>query len=174
MKASMDRPGFVVAASLLLILLGGSAARPAFGQQAPAEESQGAVIADILSGKAAIRALEAEMAEGVLRQDLSTLRRLWARGFMVNAPRNVVVPNRSAVLDVFRKGIPDYSTFDPHIEAIRIRDGVAVVMGRETVEPVGDAPHAGSTVNRRYTHVWRKPSDRWQLVARHAHIVSIR
>lgn len=146
---------------------------PAFGQQAPTEESGDAVIADTLSGKAAIRALEAEMAEGVLQQDLPTLRRLWAPGFMVNAPRNVVVPNRSAVLNVFRKGIPDYTTFDPQIEQMRVRDGLAVVMGRETVTPVGDAPHAGKTVRRRYTHVWKKNDDRWRLHARHAHIVSI-
>jgi ketosteroid isomerase-like protein len=113
------------------------------------------------------------MADGVRRGDVETLRRLWASDFMVNAPRNVVVPDRSAVLDVFRKGIANYSVFDTQIEEIRLRGNVAVVMGSETVTPVGDAPYAGKTVDRRYTHVWRQSEDRWRLFARHAHIVSV-
>jgi ketosteroid isomerase-like protein len=113
------------------------------------------------------------MQQGVLQQDLETLRDVWAQDFVVNAPRNVVVPNREAVLDVFRKGIPDYSAFAPTIETIRITGDVAVVMGREMVKPIDDAPHAGQTVHRRYTHVWTTMDGRWQLLARHAHITKI-
>ena len=143
----MDTYASVVTTWGLLVLLAGLIAGNARAQQAAGEG--GPLIADSLSGEAAIRALEAEMQEGVLHRDIPTLQRLWAKSFMVNAPRNVVVPTRSAVLDVFRKGIPDYSTFDPQIEKIRIRDGMAVVMGRETVKPVDDAPHAGTTVDRK-------------------------
>ena len=75
--------------------------------------------------------------------------------------------------DVFRKGIANYSVFDTQIEEIRLRGNVAVVMRSETVEPVGDAPHAGKTVNRRYRHVWRQEDGRWRLFARYAHIVSV-
>ena len=145
----------------------------ACAQEGPAQEPDPAIIADSLSGAAAIRALEATMADGVRRGDVETLRRLWASDFMVNAPRNVVVPDRSAVLDVFRKGIANYSVFDTQIEEIRLRGNMAIVMGRETVTPVDDAPYAGKTVDRRYTHVWRQQDDRWRLFARHAHIVSI-
>lgn len=163
----MDSRAFFIAAVSLPLLLSGPV-------QAQRGSEQGKpIVADSVSGKAAIRALEAEMQKGVLNGDLQTLRRLWAPSFMVNAPRNVVVPNRNAVLDVFRKGIPDYTTFDPQIEKLRIQNGLAVVMGRETVEPVGDAPHAGKTVHRRYTHVWKEEGDRWRLHARHAHIVSV-
>jgi ketosteroid isomerase-like protein len=76
----------------------------------------------------------------------------------------------SPCLDVFRKGIANYSVFDTQI---RLRGNVAVVMGSETVEPVGDAPYAGKPVNRRYRHVWRQEDGRWRLFARHAHIVSV-
>ena len=113
------------------------------------------------------------MARAVESQNLDTLRALWAERFMVNAPRNVVVPHREAVLSVFRKGIPDYERFDPTIERMSVSGTTAVVMGRETVLPVEDAPHAGKTVKRRYTHVWSRLDDRWQLIARHAHITSI-
>lgn len=138
-----------------------------------AQAERASIVADTLTDRETIRALEAKMQQGVLHRDLETLRRLWAEAFMVNAPRNVVVPNRKAVLDVFRKGIPNYSTFDPHIERLRVTGDLAVVMGRETVKPVGDAPHAGKTVKRRYTHVWRERDDRWRLVARHAHITDV-
>lgn len=161
-----------VATSLLVFAFCACIPEGAFSQNAPAEE-EAPVIADSLAGAAAIRALEAEMADGVLHRDVETLRQLWSSDFMVNAPRNVVVPDRSAVLDVFRKGIANYSVFDTQIEEIRLRGNVAIVMGSETVKPVGDAPYAGTTVDRRYTHVWRQQDDRWRLFARHAHIVSV-
>ena len=58
----------------------------------------------------------------------------------------------SPYLDVFRKGIANYSVFDTQIEEIRLRGTVAVVMESETVEPVGDAPYVGKPVDCRYTH----------------------
>lgn len=111
------------------------------------------------------------MQDAILDRDLEAFRRLWAPEFMVNAPRNVVVPNREAVLDVFRKGIAHYERFDVSIEALRVEDDVAVVMGAETVEPVGAAPRAGTTVDRRFTHVWERRNGTWRLTARHANIV---
>ena len=166
----MNRPAACVLA-FLLIACGLHGPTSAQAQDAP--QSSPSIVADSLSGTAAVRAVEAKMEEGVLQRDLQVLRQLWAEDFMVNAPRNVVVPTRAAVLDVFRKGIPNYSTFDTEIEEVRLRDGIATVMGRETVKPVGEAPYAGKTVQRRYTHVWRMEEGRWQLFARHAHIVSI-
>jgi len=162
---------------ILLVLWGfliyGGAPAGVCAQNASEQNRDAPIIADSLSGAAAIRALEAEMEEGVLKRDVETLRRLWSSDFMVNAPRNVVVPDRGAVLNVFRKGIANYSVFDTQIEEIRLRGNVAIVMGSETVTPVGDAPYAGKTVDRRYTHVWRQQGDRWRLFARHAHIVSV-
>lgn len=154
--------------SVLALSPAASDTREALGQRADSH-----VTADTLTDAETVRMHEAQMEKGVLEQDLATLQRLWAEEFMVNAPRNVVVPNRAAVLDVFRKGIPDYSTYDTHIESLNISGSLAVVMGTETVKPVGDAPHTGKTVHRRYTHVWREGDDQWTLVARHAHITDI-
>jgi ketosteroid isomerase-like protein len=159
---------------LLWVFLFYSGAPAGVCAQNASEQSRDApIIADSLAGTAKIRALEAEMEEGVLNRDVETLRQLWSSDFMVNAPRNVVVPDRGAVLDVFRKGIANYSVFDTQIEEVRLRGNMAVVMGSETVKPVGDAPYAGKTVDRRYTHVWRQQEGRWRLFARHAHIVSV-
>jgi hypothetical protein len=125
----------VFTATVLFVACGLCGPAPAQAQEAPLSPPT-SIIADSLSGIAAIRAVEAKMEAGVLHRDLEVLRQLWAEDFMVNAPRNVVVPTRAAVLEVFRKGIPNYLVFDTDIEEIRLRGGMATVMGRETVKPV--------------------------------------
>jgi ketosteroid isomerase-like protein len=121
--------------------------------------------------EATLRALETRGRLGVLNRDLEALQAHWSEDFVVNAPRNRVVPDRSAVLDLIRKGQIHYSSFESEIEYVRIDGDIAIVMGRETVQPVGDAPLAGETVERRYTHVWQRQGGTWLLIARHANNV---
>jgi ketosteroid isomerase-like protein len=48
------------------------------------------------------------------------------------------------------------------------------MMGEEVVKPKETAPHAGKTVRRRSTDVWRKESDgQWRLTIRQATITSV-
>ena len=118
-----------------------------------------------------IRSLEKRATAAVLKRDTMALRSLWSEHFMVNAPRNVVAPNRKAVFDLLSQGVIHYASFESTIEHLRVDGDVAVVMGSETVRPTGKAPLAGQTVPRRFTHVWRKQGDQWLLLARHAHII---
>lgn len=119
----------------------------------------------------AVRDAEEQMRQAIVESDLQTLERLWQPDFMVNAPRNVVVPNREAVLQVFQAGIASYSAYAQTRDTIRVEDNQAIVMGSETVRPTGeDAPYAGQTVHRRYTHVWEDTENGWRLAVRHAHI----
>ncbi len=69
------------------------------------------------------------------------------------------------------KGLIRYSAFESEIEAIVIQGDMAITLGRETVKPIGNAPMAGQTVLRRYTHVWLRKDGRWRQLARHANIV---
>ena len=46
-----------------------------------------------------------------------------------------------------------------------------IVMGLETIKPVGKAPYTGQTVRRRYTHFWMKREGKWLLTARHANVI---
>ncbi|MES3630490.1 MAG: nuclear transport factor 2 family protein [Longimonas sp.] len=154
----MPRTVFIVLLSALFI---GGCGPAALAQEAPESDIE------------SVQAAEDEMRQAILRQDIDALERLWTERFMVNAPRNVVVPNREAVLQVFRSGVAAYESYEQAIETIEVSEGVAVVMGRETVVPVGEAPHAGGTVHRRYTHVWRERDGAWRLAARHAHITEI-
>ena len=147
-------------ASLLLVFLffGGSATL-AYAQGSGSDE------------EAAIRSLDERTRAGVLRRDTAALLDLWSEHFVVNAPANRVVPNRRAVFDLIRQGIIHYSSFDATIEHLRVDGDLAIVMGAETVRPIGKAPLSGQTVKRRFTHVWRKGDDGWRLIARHANIL---
>jgi len=123
------------------------------------------------SNEAVIRSLEKRVTASVLRRDTAALRSLWSEQFMVNSPRNVVAPNRRTVFDLMNRGIIQYASFESTIEHLLVDGAAAVVMGRETVRPTGNAPRAGQTVQRRFTHFWRKQGEQWMVLARHAHII---
>src|SRR5688572_14367668 len=144
-----------------LLLLLACAIVPAYAQ----------VDADSANDEAAIRALQEQLRLGVLNRDSEALGRLWSEDFMVNSPFNQVAPNAAVVLDLMRQGLIHYTSFEVRIEHIRIDDDIAIVMGGETVQPTGSAPLAGQTVQRRFTHVWRRDDGEWRLIARHANNV---
>jgi ketosteroid isomerase-like protein len=145
-----------IISSLLLVLTGVTASA---GAQAPSRDSV---------AEASIRALDNEERLAALNQDLPALERLWSEHFIVNAPSNQILPNRSAVLDWFRKGMTTRSSYERTIEQVRVDGDIAIVMGLETLTPTGSAPHVGQTVRRRFTNVWKKEGGTWRLWARHA------
>jgi ketosteroid isomerase-like protein len=118
-----------------------------------------------------IRRLEHAEADGMLRKDIAALERIWAEDFTVNNPRNAISRGRDAVVALIRNGSIDYSSFDREIEAILFHGDIVIVMGGETVTPVGKAPLAGQKVGRRFTHFWMKRGEEWRLVARHANMI---
>ncbi|MGQ0816345.1 MAG: nuclear transport factor 2 family protein [Gemmatimonadota bacterium] len=121
--------------------------------------------------EATIRALDNEERLAALNQDLPALERLWSEHFIVNAPSNQILLNRSAVLDWFRKGMTTRSSYERMIEQIRVDGDIAIVMGEEILTPTANAPHAGQTVRRRFTNIWKKEGEAWRLWARHANWV---
>jgi hypothetical protein len=106
--------------------------------------------------EAVIRRLDAAEAQGLLRRDSTTLRRIWAPDFTVNNPRNSITRGAEAVIALIRDGTIDYSSFARDIEAILFHGDVVIVMGSETITPVNKAPFAGQTVRRRFTHFWMR------------------
>jgi ketosteroid isomerase-like protein len=119
-----------------------------------------------------IRQLEEQERQAVLQQDFAALERLWAEEFIVNNPQNQISPSRDTVLALVQRGLIRYAAFERRIESIRFNTDIAIVMGAETVEPVGDAPRAGGTVERRFTNIWRKQADTWRMIARHANVTA--
>lgn len=118
-----------------------------------------------------IRQLDHAEAQGLLRRDSTALRRIWARDFTVNNPRNRITRGSEEVIALIRNGSIDYSSFVRDIETILFHGDAVIVMGAETITPVNRAPFAGQTVRRRFTHFWMRQSGEWRLTARHANAV---
>ena len=98
-----------------------------------------------------IRKLDHAEADALLRKDLAVLEKLWAEDFTVNNPRNGISSGRKEVVALIRNGIIDYSSFVREIESMLFHGDTVIVMGLETIKPVGNAPFTGQTVRRRFT-----------------------
>jgi len=118
-----------------------------------------------------IRKLDMAEADAVLRSDLPALEKLWAEDFIVNNPGNEISKGRKEVVRLVRAGIIKYSSFVREAESVLLRGNTVIVMGLETVKPIGNAPGAGQTLRRRYTNIWMKRNGRWLLTARHANVI---
>lgn len=119
-----------------------------------------------------ILAREEQNRVAALNRDYRALEDIWSEQLMVNNPGNQVAPNRNAVLEIFRRGVAHYSSYETSIESIRIDGDIAIVMGGETVKPIGNAPRAGQTVQRRFTNIWKNEAGTWRLWARHANVIA--
>ena len=151
-----------IAFPLLLLLLG-----PA--RLDTASSLQGGVSAN----EETVRSLDDQERKEVLNRNYPALEQLWCDQFTVNSPANKVVIGKRNVLATVQKSA-QYSSFERTIEFLRIDGDIAIVMGAETVQPIGDAPLAGQTVHRRFTHIWKKNGETWCAIARHANVVSAR
>ncbi len=118
-----------------------------------------------------IRRLDRAEAEGLLHKDVAVLETIWADDFTVNNPRTAITRGKNEVVTLIRNGIIDYSSFIRQIEAMLFHGNTVIVMGSETITPVGKAPFAGQTVRRRFTHFWMKRDGEWRLTARHANVI---
>ena len=119
-----------------------------------------------------IRKLEDAEREAILKGDTTQLYILMSKKIVVQNPENNIVGFRQ-IMDRIRGGKINYSSFERRIDNIALLNGIAVVMGLETLIPQGTTQNAGKTVKRRFTNVWTKENDAWKLSARQATIVSI-
>ena len=120
-----------------------------------------------------IRRLDQLEITSVCKSDTITLRKLWAKDFVVNNPYGeiVTVPQ---ILSFIRSGQIDYSSVERVIEKVTFTQNIAITMGYEIVTPQNLTENAGKIVNRRYTHIWIKTKGNWFLTARQATIFSIK
>src|SRR5687768_5262710 len=118
----------------LLLFLSCVTTSTSTGAQAPQRASP---------AEATVRALDDQERLAALNRDYAALERLWSEHFIVNTATNQILPNRSAALDHFRRGMPTRSSFERSVEQVRIDGDIAIVMGLETLTPTGSAPLAG-------------------------------
>src|SRR4051794_1994814 len=132
-----------------------------------------ALAQDRSSEEEVVRSLDDQERMAAQERDVSALERLWSDHFTVNAPTNTVVVGQRAILETFvHRGIINFAAFERKIEFIHVDGDFAIIMGAETVRPVGNAPMSGQTVHRRFTNIWKKEGDSWRLFARHANNIA--
>ena len=158
---------YSLALLLLLLFLG-----PVEG--VPAGEQKTRVTDD----EKTVRSLDDEERAAVLKRDRAAMERLWSDEFFVNAPNNKLLIGKEAVLDWVERGIIHFSSFERHVELVRVDGDIAIIMGSEAVTPIGDAPaaglRAGQTIQRRFNNIWKRNGGTWRLYARHANVVPSR
>ena len=116
---------------------------------------------------AEIGRLEQASVQALLYGDTTTLKKLWAKDFMVNSPNNKVVIGGQ--VKMVASGFIKYSSFVLENEQTMVKDDLVITMGKETVVTSGgNYPTAGKTVHRRYTQVWQKQNGSWICIARQA------
>ncbi|MFN3872667.1 MAG: nuclear transport factor 2 family protein [Ignavibacterium sp.] len=119
---------------------------------------------------AQIKILEALQTKAILESDTITLAKIWAEEYHVNNPSNMVV-NRSQVFQRIKNTFIKYSTYTQEPEYYGVFDDVVIVMGKETVVPIGDNPDKDKILTRRYTDIYKMINGEWKGISRHANIV---
>lgn len=108
----------------------------------------------------------------ILSKDVQVFESMFADDAVVNNPFNRIATKQDAVNNL-RTGLIDYTSLDRSIEYAAIRGKHEVVlMGEETLTPVGKAKFAGKHVRRRTTEIWTDVAGSWQLSLRQATIYS--
>src|ERR1700694_3132134 len=123
--------------------------------------------ADLANWQNEIRDLEQEHCRAFVARDFEQLERLWSDDLLVNSPINRV-HDKKRVLELLRAGIISHSSLECQAEAMMQQGRFVVVMGNEvlTTSP------GGAQVRRRYTNIWGAAGGSWQLVARHANVIT--
>ena len=123
--------------------------------------------------EAEIRRLEDLEREAVIRVDsMALFNRLWSPAMVINTPANMV-GTVEATKALLRAGKLNYLSFERTIEKITFIDDIAIVMGGEVVKPQGSQLHAGKTVSRRFTNIWKYKNKSWGIIARQPTIIKI-
>lgn len=117
-----------------------------------------------------MKRLNTQEVEALLRNDVTTLKRLWSDDFVVTNPFNKFI-KKQQVVGMTESGKLAFASYDRELEYIRIYRDIAVVAGSEKVVWARKMPNAGQTSHLRFTAVWMKRSAGWQEIARHANII---
>jgi ketosteroid isomerase-like protein len=138
-----------------------SAASPAVGQAVKHPR--------VAAALAARTTLNAALVAG----DSTAFANAFMKDAMVNSPYNNIASAAEAARRS-RSGALTYVYLHTSIEhAAPRRDDEVVFMGEETYQPPAGGLHAGKTVRRRFTDLWRRDRGRWRLSLRQATIFSV-
>ncbi|MFN8353949.1 MAG: nuclear transport factor 2 family protein [Spirosomataceae bacterium] len=123
--------------------------------------------------EAELRRLENMEREATMRGDSAVLfGKIWSNEMVVNTPANRVGTVEGTKMQL-RTGNLAYNSFVRNIEKITFNDNIALVMGEEITKPQGIQQHAGKTVTRRFTNIWKFANNQWFMIGRQATIIKV-
>ena len=111
-----------------------------------------------------IRQLEEHWTELLDKGDTTSLLKIWSEKYVVNNPNGKIVTPKEIV--ALMKSGHKFPAVERIIEKITFNQDIAIVMGKELQQPENMTPNHDNWISRRFTNVWIKTKEGWQLAAR--------
>ena len=108
--------------------------------------------------------LEKYWTELLDKGDTTSLLKIWSKEYVVNNPNGeIVTPEKIFAL---MKSGHKFPKVERIIEKITFNQNVAIVMGKELQQPANMSTNQDEWIPRRFTNVWIRSENGWQLIAR--------
>ena len=111
-----------------------------------------------------IRQLEKHWTELLDKGDTTSLLRIWSEKYVVNNPNGKIVTPKEIV--ALMKSGHKFPAVERIIEKITFNQDIAIVMGKELQQPGNMTTNHDNWIPRRFTNVWIKTKEGWQLTVR--------
>jgi len=111
-----------------------------------------------------IRQLEKHWTKLLDKGDTTSLLEIWSKNYVVNNPKGKIV-TRNDIVALMKSG-HKFPAVKRMIEKVTFNHGIAIVMGKELQQPVNMTTNQEEWIPRRFTNVWIKTKNGWQLAAR--------
>ncbi len=111
-----------------------------------------------------IRQLEKHWTELLDKGDTTALLKIWTENYVVNNPYGKIVTPKNIV--ALMKSGHKFPSVKRIIENITFNQDMAIVMGKELQQPENMTANLDEWIPRRFTNVWIKTKNGWQLAAR--------
>ena len=111
-----------------------------------------------------IRQLEKHWTQLLDQEDTTALLKIWAKDYVVNNPNGKIVTPKEIV--TLMKNGHKFPAIERIIEKITFNQNIAIVMGKELQQPENMITNKEEWIPRRFTNVWIKSENVWQLAAR--------
>ena len=111
-----------------------------------------------------IRELEKHWTELLDNGDTTALLKIWSENYVVNNPNGKIVTPKDIV--ALMKSGHKFPAVKRIIENITFNEDIAIVMGKELQQPSNMTSNHEEWIPRRFTNIWIKTKNGWQLAAR--------
>ncbi len=119
-----------------------------------------------------IRQLEKYWTELLDMGDTTSLLEIWSKEYVVNNPNGKIVTPKEIV--ALMKSGHKFPAVERIIEVVTFNQTIAIVMGKELQQPGTMTTNQEKWIPRRFTNVWIKAENSWQLASRQSSEICIK